>query len=35
MQHSLTVKAVTKVIGLETVDSTQNIAKAFALAGEP
>ena len=35
MQDTLTVKTVTKVIGLERVDSTQNIAKELALAGEP
>ena len=35
MQETLTLKAVTKVIGLETVDSTQNLAKELALAGEP
>lgn len=35
MQDTLTVKTVTKVIGLERVDSTQNLAKELALAGEP
>lgn len=35
MQDTLPVKAVTKVIGLEKVDSTQNIAKELALCGEP
>ena len=35
MQDTLTVKSVTKVIGLESVDSTQNLAKELALAGEP
>lgn len=35
MQDTLTVKAVTKVIGLESVDSTQTIAKGLALHGEP
>ncbi len=35
MQNSLTVKSVTKVIGLESTDSTQNVAKELALAGEP
>ena len=35
MQDTLTVKSVTKVIGLECVDSTQNLAKELALAGEP
>ena len=35
MQDSLPVKTVTKVIGLESVDSTQNVAKELALAGEP
>lgn len=35
MQDTLTVQSVTKVIGLECVDSTQNLAKEFALAGEP
>ena len=35
MQNTLSVKAVTKVIGLESVDSTQNVAKELALCGEP
>ena len=35
MQDTLTVKSVTKVIGLESVDSTQNLAKDLALSGEP
>ena len=34
MQETLTVKNVTKVIGLESVDSTQNVAKDLALCGE-
>ena len=35
MQETLPLKSVTKVIGLESVDSTQNVAKELALAGEP
>ncbi len=35
MQDTITVKSVTKVIGLESVDSTQNLAKDLALSGEP
>ncbi|MCQ2410603.1 MAG: biotin--[acetyl-CoA-carboxylase] ligase [Elusimicrobiaceae bacterium] len=35
MQDTLTVKSVTKVIGLESVDSTQTLAKELALSGEP
>ena len=35
MQDTFTFKAVTKVIGLDRVDSTQNVAKELALNGEP
>lgn len=35
MQDTLTVQSVTKVIGLESIDSTQNLAKELALSGEP